>query len=113
MTDVNQTDDLGNDVAMTTDSTASLANSFGRGQVYNLLNNLFVLPIVANIFLQRWKQKLLRREKRKLQQQNFGEINSRYLETIMPHSDEAFNESCPELLNYRAVSFVKNSYYCE
>ena len=31
MTDVNQTDDLGNDVAMTTDSTASLANSFGRG----------------------------------------------------------------------------------
>ncbi len=31
MTDVNQVGDLENDVAMTTDSTASLAKSFGRG----------------------------------------------------------------------------------
>ena len=101
------TDDLENG------AIATPANSFRGGKVYNLAKKLFALPIVANIFLQRWKQKLLRREERKLQQQNFGEINSRYLETIMPHSDEAFNESCPELLNYRAVSFVKNSYYCE
>lgn len=36
-----------NGVAMAADSAATLTNSFGRGKVYNLLNNLFVLPIFS------------------------------------------------------------------